>query len=167
MGWQAGLKSFNTFTIKHLYIQAEYNRVMPYSYATADAAQSWTHYGQPLAHPLGAGFSEFTGSLQYKIGDFFVHVRATSATLEANTNGQNFGQWPFLSDNTATTLLPSNTRLNYLDARIGWMISYASNLNVSAGLTARNVTNNSTNNAQTLFSVALRTSLSNIYYDFF
>ncbi|MCU0432621.1 MAG: capsule assembly Wzi family protein [Bacteroidia bacterium] len=167
MGWQAGLKSFNTFTIKHLYIQAEYNRVMPYTYATTDAAQSWTHYGQPLAHPLGAGFSEFTGSLQYKIGDFFVHVRATSATIEANTNGQNFGQWPFLSDNTATTLLPSATRLNYIDARIGWMISYASNLNVSAGLTARNVTSNSTNNAQTLFSVALRTSLSNIYYDFF
>jgi hypothetical protein len=167
LGYQIGLKSFNTFTIKHLYLQAEYNRVLPYTYATTAPAQSWTHYGQPLAHPLGAGFSEFNASLQYKIGGFFIHLRASSASISENSGGQNFGQWPFLSDTLSGATGGSEAGLTYLDARIGWVISQASNLNISAGIISRTVTRPAATDAQTLFSIALRTSLSNTYYDFF
>lgn len=166
LGYQIGLKSFNTFTLKHLHLQAEYNRVLPYTYATASPAQSWTHYSQPLAHPLGAGFSEINGSLQYKIGGFFVHLRGSTAQIADNSSTQNFGQWPFMSDTLASTG-SSNVRLTYIDARVGWVISQASNLNISAGITSRNLTRNAATDKQTLLSVALRTSLSNIYYDFF
>jgi hypothetical protein len=170
IGGQLGVKAFDLFTIKHLHFQAEYNSVRPFSYSAVDASQSWTHYGQPLAHPLGAGFREFTGSLRYKFSDFFIHVRATSAGILANEGFANYGQWPLLSEASASfTPWNSNQLTGYtsIDARIGWVISYASNLNISLGYMQRQVNlKNNTSDTQTLISVSLSTSLSNIYFDF-
>ncbi len=170
IGGQIGVKAFDLFTVKHLHFQAEYNSVRPFSYSAFDASQSWTHYGQPLAHPLGAGFREFTGNLRYKFSDFFIHVRATSANILANEGFANYGQWPLVPEASASfTPWNSNQLTGYtsIDARIGWVISYASNLNISLGYMQRQVNlKNNTSDTQTLISVSLSTSLSNIYFDF-
>ncbi len=175
-GFQLGVKYYNAFNVKHLHLQLEYNRVNPYTYAARDSAQAYTHYNQALAHPLGANFSELTGSLQYKYGDFYVHVRISSAMIGADTAGNNFGQNVFLSDANAyfTNVGGTNkigqgqkTTLNYFDASVGYMISYASNLNVAIGFTNRNVDAGGTRASTQFVYLALRTSLTNTYFDFF
>ncbi|MGL5889479.1 MAG: hypothetical protein ACRC3B_06320, partial [Bacteroidia bacterium] len=168
LGIQGGLKMFNLFKVKHLHVQAEFNKVTAFAYSTANTEQAWTHYGQPLAHPLGAGFTELTTNLQYKLGDFFIHGRGTWANISANTALVNSGQSPFLSDINGNVNPPTQTSFRYIDVRLGWMISYASNLNLSAGITLRQTGMAGQNvDTQSLLYLSLRTSLSNIYFDFF
>jgi hypothetical protein len=175
-GMQAGVKYFNAFTLKHLHLQVEYNRVQPYTYAATDPGQSYTHYAQPLAHPFGANFTEITGSLQYKIGDFFLHVRASQATVGADSSANNFGQNVFLTDYQGyypateaghTLGQGEKNTVTWLDARVGYMVSYASNLNICLGYTTRNVTAGATSSPTSFVYVAVRTSLTNTYYDLF
>ena len=57
-GFQLGYKVYNVFSINNLSFRAEYNLVRPYTYAHYNPQQNYAHYNQPLAHPLGANFSE-------------------------------------------------------------------------------------------------------------
>ena len=57
-GYQLGFKMFDAFKIESLTLQTEYNLVRPYTYAHHNPEQNYAHYNQPLAHPLGANFSE-------------------------------------------------------------------------------------------------------------
>jgi hypothetical protein len=56
--YQIGLKYINAFGVKNLDLQVEHNRVRPYTYTFKDSTANFTHYNQPLAHPLGANFVE-------------------------------------------------------------------------------------------------------------
>lgn len=177
-GFQLGVKYYNAFTLKHLHLQFEYNKVNPYTYSATDSVQAYTHYNQPLAHPLGANFSEINGSLQYKIGDFFLHTRFSKATIGTDTAGHIYGQNIFVSDAMADNTSFSDgsskyfgrgeqTTLTTFDASVGFMISYASNLNVALGISDRKVQTDATLDHTRYVYVAIRTSLTNNYLDFF
>ena len=60
-GIQAGAKYIDAFGIKNLDLQLETNRVRPFTYSHGDSIANYTHYNQPLAHPLGANFQEWIG----------------------------------------------------------------------------------------------------------
>ncbi len=65
-GIQAGVKYVDAFNIKNLDLQLEHNRVRPFSYSHYDSVANYTHYNQPLAHPLGANFQEFIAIVRYQ-----------------------------------------------------------------------------------------------------
>jgi hypothetical protein len=65
-GIQLGAKYIDAFGIKNLDLQLESNRVRPFVYSHFDSTANYTHYNQPLAHPLGANFQEFIGILRYQ-----------------------------------------------------------------------------------------------------
>lgn len=65
-GIQAGAKYIDAFMIKNLDLQAEVNRVRPFTYSHYDTTANFTHYNQPMAHPLGANFTEFIGIVRYQ-----------------------------------------------------------------------------------------------------
>ena len=67
-GVQIGLKYIDVLGIDHLDAQFEFNTVRPYTYTHSDtlATSSYTHYNQPLAHPLGANFKELIFKLRYQ-----------------------------------------------------------------------------------------------------
>ncbi|MFI5185708.1 MAG: capsule assembly Wzi family protein [Chitinophagales bacterium] len=65
-GIQAGVKYIDAFKIKNLDLQLESNRVRPFTYSHVDSVSNYTHYNQPLAHPLGANFQEFIGIARYQ-----------------------------------------------------------------------------------------------------
>ncbi len=65
-GMQIGIKIIDAFGIKNLDLQAEHNRVRPFTYSHYDSVANYTHYNQPLAHPLGANFKEFIGIARYQ-----------------------------------------------------------------------------------------------------
>ncbi|MBN8785405.1 MAG: hypothetical protein ABS85_15410 [Sphingobacteriales bacterium SCN 48-20] len=65
-GIQVGAKYIDAFGIKNLDLQVEHNRVRPFTYSHRDSVANYTHYNQPLAHPLMANFSETMGILRYQ-----------------------------------------------------------------------------------------------------
>jgi hypothetical protein len=64
--FQLGGKYVDAFGIPDLDLQLEYNLVRPYTYAHKDGGRNYAHYGQSLAHPLGANFREVMGIVRYK-----------------------------------------------------------------------------------------------------
>jgi len=64
-GLQLGIKYIDVFKISHFDMQIETNIVRPYTYSHRDSETSFSHFNQPLAHPLGANFKEFIIKLRY------------------------------------------------------------------------------------------------------
>ncbi len=49
---QLGAKYIDAFGVKNLDLQLETNLVRPFTYSHFDTVANYTHYNQPLAHPL-------------------------------------------------------------------------------------------------------------------
>jgi len=135
-GFQIGAK---TRGVSRLYLGVEFNQVAPYTYAHRDSTRNFAHYNQPLAHPLGAGFSEVNGRVSYLIQDFFLRMRASYATYDDDENVFHWGKDIFVSDNSKSTELiqPSRASLTYMSARIGYMINYTTGMQISLGFINR------------------------------
>ncbi|HRG23220.1 MAG TPA: hypothetical protein PLL23_02475 [Chitinophagaceae bacterium] len=65
-GLQFGAKYIDAFGIPNLDLQLEHNRVRPFTYSHRDSVANYTHYNQPLAHPLGANFREWIAIARYQ-----------------------------------------------------------------------------------------------------
>lgn len=65
-GWQLGLKYVNVLNINNLDYQIEWNAVRPYTYSHNFKYNEYSHYNQPLAHPLGANFYELIQIVRYQ-----------------------------------------------------------------------------------------------------
>ena len=63
---QLGGKYLDVAGLRNLDLQLEVNYVRPYTYSHDTYYTSYTHYQQPLAHPLGANLTEFLGVLSYQ-----------------------------------------------------------------------------------------------------
>ncbi len=174
-GYQIGIKYFDLFTIKNLHLQLEYNNVRPYSYSSTNPEQSYTHYNQSLAHPLGANFYEAIGFVNYRFNNFFVELKGNYAVKGADSLNFNFGSNVFKSDNAypisqnmenVQTTQGLKTTIVTEDIHIGYLLNKSSNFNIVFGVSNRTEqTDRKTNNTQWVY-FGVRTSLTNLYYDF-
>jgi hypothetical protein len=64
--WQLGAKYYDAFSIPQLDLQVEYNRVRPYTYSHFSTYSNYVNYNLPVAHPLGANFTETLAKVQYQ-----------------------------------------------------------------------------------------------------
>ena len=174
-GYQVGLKYFDVFKIKNLHMQAEYNSVRPYAYAAKNIYQSYTHYNQALAHPLGANFYEAIGFINYKYHDFFIQVKANYAVKGNDSLTSNFGGNVFKSDNSIPisqtlenihTTQGLKTTIMYQDIHIGYLVNKVTNFNIVVGFSNRIEKNLATTKQTQFVYFGVRTSLANFYYDF-
>ena len=98
-GIQAGLKYVNAFGIEHLDLQAELNLARPYTWSHTDSLNSYTHYRQPLAHPLWSNFREIVGIARYSpTARWLLTARLVQARTGDNRPGENWGSFPVLSN---------------------------------------------------------------------
>ncbi len=181
-GYQIGFKYFDMFTVKNLHLQFEYNSVRPYAYAAANSEQSYTHYNQALAHPLGANFNEMVGFINYRLKKFFIQLKANYAVKGTDSSGFNFGGNVFKSDNTflinqdlsaIKTTQGLKTTTMYQDIHVGYLVNPSYNFNIVLGVSNRmektdlsaGQAGKKTNNTQYVY-FGIRTSLTNLYYDF-
>ncbi|TSA42537.1 MAG: hypothetical protein D4R55_02510, partial [Chitinophagaceae bacterium] len=95
-GVQLGAKYMDAFGINNLDLQFEINRVRPFTYSHGDTIANYTHYNQPLAHPLGANFQEFIGIINYQPRNrWYINAKAIFYTKGLDSAGKNFGGNPF------------------------------------------------------------------------
>ncbi len=100
-GLQLGAKYFDAFTLPNLDLQVELNMVRPYTYTHYDSTANFTHYNQPLAHPLGAGFRELIATAHYQpLNNLFIDLKAMYYQQGVDTGASNFGSNIFLDYDT-------------------------------------------------------------------
>ncbi|MCB9033394.1 MAG: hypothetical protein H6553_06120 [Chitinophagales bacterium] len=92
---QFGLKYIDMFGVDHLDFQFEANVSRPYTYSHTDTITSYTHYNQPLAHPLGANFTELIAEIKYQpLQQLFISSRFIYNKYGENTSTENWGADP-------------------------------------------------------------------------
>lgn len=145
VGIQAGLIFYG---IKNLTLQGEINTVSPETYTLKENNyQSYTHYNQPLAHPLGNNFNEMVGIVNYKYKRYFTQVKVNLAEYVNYTN---------FEDATLTTL----------QAHLGFLINPKNNLSFLIGATNRTDKTDTFTTKTNYVYFSIQTSLRNLYTDF-
>jgi hypothetical protein len=179
-GYQIGAKYFG---INNLTVQAEYNSVAAYTYSSDVRLQSYSNYNESLAHPLGAGFNEIVGIINYKFKRVFVQLKGSQANYKFYGNSI-FASENILSSNPSINT-SSNTNLSLLtiQAHIGFLINPKNNMSIIIGINKRSKDfgnlyssgisftgspqNNIGPNPETQYIYfGFRTSLRNLYDDF-
>lgn len=131
-GTQIGAKYLDALNISNLDLQLEFNRVRPYSYSHYEISRdypvnTWSHYGQALAHPLGANFYEWIGKVEYQpTPKINTGLRLTHAAYGDDTSGSHWGRDIFRSYRDNEQELGNEVAqgaLTQLDIAEGW-VSY-------------------------------------------
>ncbi len=63
---QGGLKYIDVAGIDNLDLQLEINLVRPFTFSHSTQYASYSHYRQPIGHPLGANFTELVAIMRYQ-----------------------------------------------------------------------------------------------------
>lgn len=169
MGLQAGAKYFDVAGIKNLYVQAEYNKVNAYSYSMPSAYQSFSHYNQALAHPMGANFSELVGLVNYRYKDFFASLKFNLIDYGKDRFGYYAGN-EVIRDYSPTDLqantMQYKARTQLIDFKLGYLVNKASNLNIAVGAMLRDHKSDINPLQTNYLYVSIGTAITNKYYDF-
>jgi hypothetical protein len=100
---QAGVKYVNALGIKNLDLQLEANYIRPFTYTNYDSTTNFTHYNQPLAHPLGASVKEAIAVLNYHpLPKLYLTAKLISFEQGLDSSGVNMGSNIFRSYSTRT-----------------------------------------------------------------
>jgi len=172
-GFQAGFKGYNVFRIPNLDFQIEYNQVRPYTYSHYQPNNNYGHFNQELAHPLGANFREKVSFLRYRAGRWHFNLETMYAIHGRDFNddvsfggdifapsvNRPFSHGHIIGQGLRTTIMQGVSSVSFL-------INPKTNMNLSLGARLRNESNIIETNESLHFWFALRTSLSNFYYNF-
>lgn len=141
-GFQLGGKYVDAFGINNLDLQFETNRVRPFTYSHNDTIANYTHYNQPLAHPLGANFQEFIGIINYQPKPKWnIYAQAIYYYKGLDSAGQNFGGNIFEDYKTRIKddgfKVGSGNKFTCLNAVLDVSYELRENLFIDAGLQLR------------------------------
>ena len=172
-GVQLGLRGFDAFKIKNLNFLGELNMVRPYTYAHFDPISNYSHFSQPLAHPLGANFREVIGIVNYSINRFDITLQGNYSKYGLDPDSEtNYGKDIFKSYRTFENQYGNHiaqgipTQLGYLDAKVSYILNPKYNLRLEVGAIARQEKNEFGKKSSGILTFGLRSSFRNLYYDF-
>lgn len=128
-GLQAGLKYMDIAGIHGLDLHVEYNQVRPYTFSHDNPSASYSHYYQPLAHPLGANLKEWIGMLNYQpLPNLWIETKIITTKYGSDTAAMNYGGNIFISNATHhmdynnKTLQGIANSLLYVQASLTYML---------------------------------------------
>lgn len=160
-GWQIGAKYFDAFGISQLDLQVEHNRVRPYTYSHFTTYSNFVNYNLPIAHPLGANFTENLAIIRYQpTQKMQIKVMGSIATKGVDTDSTNYG-----GDIKKINIVKRprdygveqgqgfKNRISFLEARVSYMLWH----NISADVIYRIRKDSFAEDAQeNIFTVGLR-----------
>ncbi len=174
-GIQLGIKLFKPFKLDNAFARVEFNTVRPYTYANKTPSINYTHYGEVLAHPLGANFREFLIEANYKVKRFLISSNIILATYGADNFNSHWGKNIYKSDYLSQTGIFSfnnkttqgiKTNLFYANASVRYLMNPITNSGLSAQVIYRKEKSNLVNNNEFIFSISFSTNLINILKEF-
>ncbi|WP_179353094.1 gliding motility protein RemB [Winogradskyella vidalii] len=180
-GFQLGAKYFNAFDVDNLLLQAEYNRVRPYTYSHNTEILNYAHFNQPMAHLWGANFRELVliGRYHYKrwFGDakFIIGQRGFDFNTDEDSfsyGGDIYRDYNERNADTGIEIGQGNTTNSFMtEIQAGYLLNPETNLKVFTNIIYRDFNPDaitaSTMDSNTLwFSLGIRTDLFNWYNDF-
>jgi hypothetical protein len=176
-GLQLGMKYIDAFNVKNLDLQVEANVVRPFTYSHNDSVGSFSHYNQPLAHPLGANFDEviviahYQPANKWNIEGKMIYYRQG---IDSPGTNQNFGSNIFKNYNTRSAgdygyKIGSGLLTNCVN--LSALVSYEikENLYIDASITYRDyVIHDAINtvNASATFTLGIRMNMFRRQYDY-
>jgi hypothetical protein len=169
---QFGLRGSDLFKIDKLNYLAELNTARPYAYSHFQRITSYSGMSQPLAHPLGANFREFVGLLNYSYKKFDFQGQLVKALYGLDPEGQNYGSNIFLSyfnrekDYNNFIGQGLKTNLNFLEAKVSYLLNPKYNLRIELGGVYRNEKSVNFTEKTQLITFGLRSTFRNLYQDF-
>jgi hypothetical protein len=171
-GIQAGVKYIDALGVKNLDLQLETNRVRPFTYSHNDTIANYTHYNQPLAHPLGANLQEVIGIIDYQPAPkWSVYARAIYYKQGLDTTGGNVGSNIFkdyrsrLADNGFK--VGGGRKATCLNGVIQVSYELRQNLFLDASLLQRNFSlAGAADQNSTMISAGVRLNMSRRDYDY-
>lgn len=172
-GVQLGLKYMDAFGINNLDLQFEANRVRPFTYSHNDSIANYTHYNQPMAHPLGANFQEFIGIINYQPRPkWYINARVIYYYQGLDSAGINFGGNPLQDYRTRTMQkgfsIGSGDKATVLNGLLQVTYELRENIFLDASLQYRTykTTNAPKQVNSTLISAGIRLNMFKRDYDF-
>jgi len=165
-GIQTGLKYIDVLNVNNLDFQVEGNIVRPYTYTHFRTSQNMSHYGQQLAHPLGANFYEILAIARYQPAKRLnLRVSCSYAVTGQDTGLSNMGGNIFKNYNTRyseygnTITQGDKTTILYLDVYSSYMIKH--NVFIWGSLSNRNSSSTTGNytNKEMWVSLGLRLNI--------
>lgn len=171
-GLQLGAKYVNAFKVNNLDLQGELNLVRPFSYSHYDSVANYTHYNQPLAHPLGANFVEAIGIVRYQpIPKLTTSARLILWKQGVDTANSNVGSDIFKMNTTRSSdygyKLPAGPRATGVNAQL--LVSYElkENLFVDGSVLVRRLSSDvTTERNSSYFTLGLRLNMNRREYDY-
>ena len=173
-GIQLGAKYVDAFGVKNLDLQFETNRVRPFTYSHNDTIANYTHYNQPLAHPLGANFQEYIGIVRYQPAPkWHIHARAIYYYQGLDQNGENFGSNIFRNYTTRSRQsgfnISSGDKFKCLNTVVNVSYELRENLFIDLNMQQRNIkwaNLTSRDRNSTLLTAGFRLNMARRNYDF-
>jgi hypothetical protein len=148
-GYQLGVKYQNAFNVPNLMLQAEYNRVRPYTYSHNTIVLNYGNSNQALAHPWGASFYEailigrYTKDRWYGIAKGIIGQRGfdiLSGGDDAFYGGNIYRtEDDRIADNGNTIAQGNTAPFFYGELEAGYLINPASNLKIYGQFIYRNI----------------------------
>jgi hypothetical protein len=184
-GYQLGFKMFNALKVENLTFQTEYNFVRPYTYAHHNPQQNYAHYNQPLAHPLGANFSELLLMVNYRWKRWEVDGKIIFAKYGSSSANDSISYGNDLYESTGTFEEPNGfvyagrpsdfgiemyqgnlTTVNLKNFNIAYVVNPRTNFKVNLGITLRDFESEETEMQTKFINFGIKSDLFNHYYDF-
>ena len=172
--YQLGYKIFNAFSLDNLTLQAEYNQARPYTYSHFNTQQNYAHYNQPLAHPLGANFSELLFLINYRWKRIVIDGKIIISKYGGNIKGDPaaYGNSVYddYSDRPADFgiyMYQGNlTNVNLKKFDISYIVNPKTNFKINLGVTLRDFKNVDGELKTQFINFGIKSDLFNHYYDF-
>jgi hypothetical protein len=174
-GLQAGVKYWDMFGVDNLNMQVEYNYIRPYSYSSEDTILHYSHYSQPIAHPMGANVSEVLSIFNYRYKRWVAEWRFQYANSSVDVLNRNYGSDIFKANTTATIREDIKIgqgvkySLMHNEIRLGYILNPKINLIMELKFNARKYTLETAligDYTSNIIGLGLSTNLYNYYYDF-
>lgn len=166
---QAGLRYVDAFKIKNLSLLAEYNFIRPFTYTHKTSLESYGHYLQPMAHPMGANIKEMLFQAAYATDKWYFELFLQNATYGRDTGQYAYGGNVFRSyedrNGTYGHSMAQGLRTDLISAgaQASYLILPVSNLRLEFGVWARSQNDAIQTDRSLQFWVGLRNNLRNTF----
>ena len=177
--YQMGAKYFDAFNVKNLFLQLEYNRARPYTFAHKSPILNYGNYSQPLGHLWGANFWEAIAIARYKkdrwsgTAKFILGKKGFDLDDQAvSFGGDLYQSYEDRTGDTGVDVNQGNTANIFIaDLQANYLINPSNNTNLFASLSYRKFSPEtaivaSPSGSNVWFSVGLKADLFNWYFDF-